>query len=220
MEIRPDHRLCGRAALRFVVPPLVLSVAAGTAANALAPVLVTRHPLLLILLNPRLRYLVLASPRVSVLTFFLVSVARLCGVDMLSYLLGRWCGDAALAWIESRTKRGRRLTRTVERWFTRAAPAATFLFPSGPISLMAGWTDMAAPAFLGLVLGGTVLRVIAVRIFATVFDAELADVLRFIGRNEEWLVALTLSLAAVQALLIVRSLRARRPTGPEGSTDG
>ena len=70
---------------------------AGTMANWFAPLLVTRHPLLLIGLNPRLRYLVLASSGLSALPFFAVPLMRLVTIDLLSYLLGRWCGEAVLA---------------------------------------------------------------------------------------------------------------------------
>jgi len=186
-------------------------------ANWLAPLLVTRHPLLLIGLNPRLRYLVLASPRLPVLPFFAVPLTRLVAIDVLSYLLGRWCGEAVLAWLEPRIGRARRLLRTLQRWFGRAAPALTFAFPSGIVCLLAGSSGMRPMLFAGLTVGGILLRLVAVRVLATVFRPQLAAVLRFIARNQTWLLALTLATGVVQVFVVVR--RSRLPKTPGRLSD-
>ncbi len=200
-----------RGVLGLLLLPIAISMAAGTVANWFAPLLVIRHPLLLIVLNPRLRYLILASPRVSLVPFFAVPIVRFALVDVLCFLVGRRCGEAALGWIERRIRRGRRALRALERWFLRAAPALTFAFPSGPVCLLAGWSGMGPVSFVALILGGICLRLIAVRIFAMVFHAQLVEVLRFIGRNEGWLVLLTLGVGIVQILLLFRPSRAREP---------
>jgi membrane protein DedA with SNARE-associated domain len=198
--------------------PISISIVAGTVANWLAPLLITRHPLLLIGLNPRLRYLVLASPRLSALPFFAVPLTRLVAIDVLSYLLGRWCGQAVLAWVERRIGRARRLMRTLQRWFTRAAPALTFAFPSGIVCLLAGSSRMRPVPFAGLTVGGILLRLVAVRILATVFRVQLAAVLRFIERNQALLLAGTLAAGALQVFVVVR--RSRLPKTRGGRDNG
>src|SRR2546428_6713368 len=107
-EDRSTRPCSGRAAVPLLLP-IGLSIVAGTVANWLAPLLITRHPLLLIGLNPRLRYLLLASPRLSALPFFAVPFMRLVAIDLLSYLLGRRCGEGGLAWVGRRIGWARRL---------------------------------------------------------------------------------------------------------------
>jgi membrane protein DedA with SNARE-associated domain len=184
--------------------PIGISIVAGTVANWLAPFLITRHPLLLIALNPRLRYLLLASPRLPVLPFFAVPLMRLSAVDLLSYLLGRWCGEAVLAWLEPRLGRARRLLRALQRWFGRAAPVLTIAFPSGIVCLLAGSSGMRPVLFAVLTVGGILLRLVAVRILATVFRSQLAGALRFIARNQAWLLVVTLAAGALQVFVVVR----------------
>ena len=212
-ESRFTRRPCsGRTALPLLLP-IGISIVAGTTANWFAPLLVTRHPLLLIGLNPRLRYLLLASPRLPLLPFFAVPFVRLVGIDLLSYLLGRRCGELVLAWIERRMGRARNLVGALQRWFTRAAPAMTFAFPSGIVCLLAGSSGMQAVAFGGLAMGGILLRLVAVRIVATVFRAQLAAVLRFIARNQAWLLAVTVAAGALQVFVVVRRSRLRNTPG-------
>src|SRR5207247_20640 len=98
----------GPTALPLLVS-IGISIVAGTVANWLAPLLLTRHPLVLVGLNPRLRYLVLTSSRLPVVPFFAVPLVRLVAIDVLSYLLGRWCGGAVLAWVERRIGPAHRL---------------------------------------------------------------------------------------------------------------
>ncbi len=204
-ENRPTGECSGRRALPLLLP-IGISIVAGTAANGLAPLLVTRHPLLLIGLSPRLRYLVLASPRLSA-PFFAVPLMRLVSIDLLSFLLGRWCGEAVLAWVEPRIGRAHRLLQVLQRWFGKGAPVATFTFPSGIVCLLAGSSGMRPVPFTGLSVGGILLRLVGVRILATVFRPQLAAVLRFIARNEVWLLALTLLAGVVQVVVVVRRSR-------------
>jgi membrane protein DedA with SNARE-associated domain len=210
-ESRFARPCSGRTALPLLLP-IGISIVAGTTANWFAPLLVTRHPLLLIGLNPRLRYLVLASPRLPVLPFFALPFMRLVAIDLLTYLLGRWCGEVVLAWVERRIGRARRLMGVLQRWFAGAAPALTFAFPSGIVCLLAGSSGMQPELFGGLTVGGILLRLVAVRIVATVFRAQLAAVLRFIARNQAWLLAVTLAAGALQVFVVVR--RSRLPNTP------
>ncbi len=211
-ENRRTRECSGRRALPLLVP-IGISTVAGTVANWLAPLLVTRHPLLLIGLNPRLRYLVLASPRLSALAFFAVPLVRLVSIDLLTYLLGRWCGEAVLAWVAPRIGRASRVLRVLQRWFGRAAPVATFAFPSGIVCLLAGSSGMRLEPFACLAVGGILLRLVGVRILATVLRPQLAAVLRFIARNQVWLLALTLAAGVVQVVVVVRRSRSlKTPT--------
>ncbi len=209
-----EHRLgpCARGTVLPLLVPVGIAIMAGTVANWLAPVLVTRHPLLMIELNPRLRYLVLASPRLPALPFFTLTFVRLAAVDVISYLLGRRCGEAVLDWVDQRIGRGRRAWLALQRWFARAAPALVFAVPSGVVGMLAGSSGMGAWLFGGLTAGGTLVRLVAVRLLASQFRAQLATVLRFIAQNQPWLLALTLAAGALQVLVVVR--RVGRPSAP------
>jgi hypothetical protein len=65
-----------KAIALFAIPMAVLTVL-GWVGDALAPSLLDRAPLLLLVCNPRLRNLVLVSPMVDVGPFVLVAVGRL-----------------------------------------------------------------------------------------------------------------------------------------------
>src|SRR5436309_1573454 len=65
-----------RIPLVWLLAPYVVVVAAGYVSDVLAPNLVTHHPLLLMWLNPKNRYLILASPHVGVEAFFIVGFIR------------------------------------------------------------------------------------------------------------------------------------------------
>src|SRR5438874_1335917 len=61
-----------RIALPWLLTPYVALVVVGYVADIIGPHLITTHPLLQMFLNPRNRYLLLASPHVAAVPFYVV----------------------------------------------------------------------------------------------------------------------------------------------------
>jgi membrane protein DedA with SNARE-associated domain len=171
-----------RRALMFVVVPLIGMVIAAQIGDALGPDLVTRNPLLLIALNSRIRWLVLAVNQVDPVWFFLVGTLRNLASDPLFYVLGYWYGDSAVRWMENRTENVGRMMRGLERSFGKWGAPLVLIAPNNPICLLAGASRMRPAVFLALNLTGTLGRLTLIKIFGQQFEAPIDWVLDFITR--------------------------------------
>ena len=179
----------------LLVPIVVLSIGAYVG-DALAPTLAVEHPLWLILLNTRKRYLVLTVNRLDPVTFFIVGVARQMLSDPLYFLLGRRYGDAGVRWLERKLGEGAASVTIYEDWFKKAAYPMVAIAPNAIISLLAGASKMKASVFLVLNLGGTIVTLILLRIFGDVFSGPLDAILDFLRRYQWPLTAVSVALVA------------------------
>jgi membrane protein DedA with SNARE-associated domain len=183
-----------RRKLTLLLTPIVVLTVAGTLADWFAAAIITEHPLLQMFLNPRLRYLTLASNQVDPFPFFAMGFFRLVLTDPLYYLLGLWYGDAALRWMERHGGQSGRAVRVIERWFAKAAYPIVAIAPNGFVCLIAGATGMRPVVFLALNVTGTIVRLVAVRALAAAFQAPLETLLGFIGRYQWWVVGVSVAL--------------------------
>ncbi len=187
-----------RRKLTLLLTPIVVLTAAGIFADWFAAAIITEHPLLQMFLNPRLRYLTLASNQVDPVPFFLVGFFRLVLTDPLYFLLGRWYGDAALRWMERHGGESGAAVRVFERWFAKASYPIVALAPNGFICLLAGTTGMRPAVFAVLNVSGTIVRLIAVRIFAEALEQPLDSVLDFVREYQWWVVGVSVALGLFQ----------------------
>jgi membrane protein DedA with SNARE-associated domain len=206
MRVPPDPR---RRALLVGVPIVVLSIA-GLAAGALTPVLLRDDPLLLLVLESRNRYLLLAGPRVDVVPFVVVGVLRRFASDPFFYLAGRWFGDRAVGWVE-RQLGGGASVRRVEALFARVAGLLVFLFPGALVCALAGATGMRPRRFVALNLLGSFATVVVLRLVVDAAAGPLAAIIEFNDRNALWLTALFVVATAVW--VAVQSRQGRSPFG-------
>jgi hypothetical protein len=171
----------------FAVPMVLLAIGANFG-NALAPTLITNEPALLLALAPRLRWLLLSSPKVDAVWFYGVPLVRAFGVLSLYYFFGRKYGDAALRWMEIRTgKRALRPVLWIERMFHKGRYGILILFPGTLAALLAGADRMAYSAFIAVAMGSTVVRLVLIRTVAKLFKGTLLDILDWVGNNQMWL---------------------------------
>lgn len=189
-----------RIPLAWLVTPIVVLSVFGTVADVIGPKLVTEHPLLQIFLNPRNRYLLLASPQVGALEFFVVGFIRLVLTDPLFFVLGVQYGDGALRWAGEKMGDGGRFVQTLQRWFGKAGPLIILIAPSGYLCLLAGASRMRIRVFVTMNLLGTTGRLILFRIAGNAFRDELLDLVGWIGRNQKWLIIVSFGVVALQTL--------------------
>ena len=176
-----------RTRIAVLAVPMVALAVSLYVGNALAPTLVHDAPVLLLVLSPRLRWLFLASARVDGFWFFLIPLVRATAVLTVYFLLGRWYGDRALRWLESRAGNAMRPVLWIERSFHRARVPITFLFPGNVAAMLAGADHMPAPLFFTVALASVELRVWAVRALANAFRGTLLRALDWVGDNQLWL---------------------------------
>lgn len=196
-EERPPRP--SRRKLLLIVGPIVVLAIAGTTATALTPALAARHPLLLILLEARNRNLILAR-EVDFVPFLLVATLRRTLSDPLYYLLGRYYGDAAVRWLEVKAGMGS-YARMMEAIFRKGAYPAVFFFPGAIVCAMAGVVGMRFPVFIALNLAGTVVAVLALKLFGNTVAAPVEALVDFFDRNLVVTTAISIVLVALSVVL-------------------
>jgi membrane protein DedA with SNARE-associated domain len=187
-----------RIPLRWLLAPVVLLTIAGYVTDILGPKLITEHPLLQMFFNPRNRYLLLASPQVDAVPFYVVGFVRLVLTDPIAYVIGWQYGDAAIAWVERTMGDSTGTIRTIERWFGKVAPAVILIAPSFNWCVLAGAARMRPRTFITLNLVGTVGRLVLIRLAGDAFEDQLTSVLDFIQRYQWWFVGASFLLVALQ----------------------
>ena len=200
----PARRRPSRRAVALVGLPLAVLVVVSYVGDALAPSLVDTHPALLIALNARNRNLVLASNYIDARTFYGIGFFRLLLSDPLFFLLGYWYGDAAVRWMERRTKTWGQILRQFEQWFSKAAYPIVFIAPNNIFCLFAGASGMPVAAFLALNISGTIFRLWLVRTFGEALESPIDSLVGWIGDNRGILLVISTSLVLLSIALEVR----------------
>jgi membrane protein DedA with SNARE-associated domain len=190
--------------LAALAVPLVGLVVLSYIGDAAAPTLVDTHPAWLIALNARNRNLALVTNSLDPWTFYGVGTVRLLLSDPLFFLLGYWYGDAAVAWMERRTKTWGQMLRQVERWFGKAGYPLVFIAPNNYICLFAGAAGMPLVAFFVLNVAGTLTRLWLIRLFGRAFEAPIGDIVGWIGDNRFPLLAVSVGLVVLSIALEAR----------------
>jgi membrane protein DedA with SNARE-associated domain len=193
-----------RRAVAAVGLPLIALVVAGYIGDAAAPTLVDSHPAWLIALNPRNRNLVLVTNSLDAWTYYGIGIFRLLLTDPAFFLLGYWYGDAAVRWMERRTRTWGDMLRQIEQWFGKAAYPLIFVAPNNYICLFAGAAGMPLKAFFAVNVAGTVTRLYLIRRFGETFESPIDDVVEWIGDHRAPLLVVTVALVLISIALEVK----------------
>jgi membrane protein DedA with SNARE-associated domain len=207
-----DRRGPARRRLVAVSIPLGVIAAAAVVGNALAPTLVVNHPLLLLALNATTRHLVLTSTSVDFVPYLLVGLGRRLLEDPFLFLLGRWYGDDAVAWVDAKVGGGRFLA-FVQRNFHWVGWLLVAVVPGGVVCVLAGASRMRTAVFLVLNVGGTVATILALRRFGDVFAGPVDATVTVVGDNVVVLTGLSVLLTG---LFVLRRRRRRSSPGVAG----
>ncbi|HET9442205.1 MAG TPA: hypothetical protein VFO65_02710 [Acidimicrobiales bacterium] len=199
----PGRRHPRRTALLLVAPLVVIF---GTAAvgNALFPVLVNDHPLVLLALNATTRHLVATSTSIDVAPYVAVAFARRLVEDPFLYLLGRRYGDGAVDWMGRKLGAGR-LFRAGQRNFRLWGSVLVFFFPGGVVCVLAGASGMPVWLFLLLNVAGTAVTIALLRSAGEEASVPLGYALDFVAAN-----VVPLTFVSVLVTIAVLGQRRRR----------
>ena len=152
------------------------------------------NPLLLVLLNTRKRYLLLAKDE-PVLLFFAAAMVSQLLMDPLFYLLGRWYGDAGKRWMERQFGSG---VRSIEKAFEKASYPLVAIMPNAYICLLAGAASMNPAAFFALNLGGTIVAIGLARWVGDVASSPLDSMFGFLAEYRLYIFAISAVLVGIQ----------------------
>jgi membrane protein DedA with SNARE-associated domain len=190
----------GRRRLTLTLVPIVVLTVLAYIGDAFWASLDDEHPLWLISLNTRKRYLALVVPHTSVWSFFLVGTLRQVVSDPLYYALGRWYGDAGVRWLERKLGDGGSLIRFMERGFAKASWPMVALFPNALICMLAGASGMPAWLFILLNVGGTIASMVALRFLGVAFESPLRAVSEFVNDYRWWIIAFSVAMVALNVI--------------------
>jgi membrane protein DedA with SNARE-associated domain len=203
-ETTPARTPPGPHTLRWLIGPVIFLVICSNVANLMWATLHEDHPLLLIALSSINRYLILVSGELDALSYYGVGTMRLLVSDPLFFLLGYWYGDAAVHWMEKRTRTFGDTLRQIERWFGKAAYPLVFLMPNNYICLFAGAAGMSVVGFFVANITGTLVRLYLIRRVGEAFEAPIDGVLDFLGEYRIPLLVLSIVLVGVFSLIELR----------------
>ena len=189
----PERPRPSRRTLALILGPIIAVVIIGTLGNMFHPRLLRDHPLLLVAMEPRNRYLLLVAEKVDFVPYLLVATVRRLFSDPLFYLVGYLYGDSGVRWIERRLGDDVGIVRAMERGFRKAAPVMVFLFPGAIVCVLAGATGMSPVLFLAANVVGTVTVVTLLYRFAEFFDGPLGAVNRFYANNTKLLTVISIA---------------------------
>jgi membrane protein DedA with SNARE-associated domain len=115
-----------------------------------------------------------------------------------------WYGDAAVEWMERRTRTWGQMLRQIEQWFSKAAYPIIFIAPNNYVCLFAGAAGMPLRAFFAVNIAGTIFRLWLVRTFGNVFEAPIDDLVGWIGDHRIPLLVLSIALVLLSIALEAR----------------
>jgi membrane protein DedA with SNARE-associated domain len=197
---RADRRP-SRRAVAAVGLPLIALIIASYIGDAAAPTLVDSHPAWLIALNARNRNLILVTNSLDAWSYYGIGTVRLLLTDPAFFVLGYWYGDAAVRWMERRTRTWGDMLRQIEQWFGKAAYPLIFVAPNNYICLFAGAAGMPLKAFFAVNVAGTLTRLYLIRRFGEAFESPIDDVVDWIGEHRVPLLIVTVALVVVSIAL-------------------
>jgi membrane protein DedA with SNARE-associated domain len=193
--------------------PLLIAAAtaitlAGLVGTALAPTLLTYHPLWLIVLSPIDRHLLLAASVTPLLPFLLVAAARRTLTCVVCYGFGHAYGEEGVAWVQARYPRTGNASGTLRRLVQRAGPVV-LLFSPWPMvfGALAGAARMRVFVFLPLAALGQLVWVRITYRVGGALGAWIAPVLTFM---REHVVATTLACVLMVVAYAWQQRRERR----------
>ena len=172
----------------------------GFITGGAAPELLKNHPLTLMALSPRYRWMVVASPKIDLLPFMSVGVVRLLASDPIYFMLGWVYGDKALAFFEDAL--GKPAMDSTRRFFVKAGTAMALFFAGPIICVLAGAARLNPKRFFTLDVVGTVVVVAVLRLFSKQIEGPINSFLDFNSKYSKWLLVLTVTFTVVAVLRI------------------
>ncbi len=182
----------------------------GFAVGGASTKLLINHPLRLMALSPRYRYMVVVSPRIAFVPFMSVGVLRLLASDPIYFMLGWVFGDRAITFFEDAL--GEQAMASTQRFFVKAGTVMALFFAGPIICVLAGAARLNPKRFFTLDVIGTTGVVLALRLFSDQIKGPIGAFTRFNERNSNWLLVVTIT----STVLVVARIGSKRAGAVKG----
>lgn len=179
----------------------------GTIGSNIGPALVDENPTLVLALSSRNRNLFGSVPYIDPFAYWTIGFVRVLIAGVALYLVGRWYGTRALAWVEGNMGELPAIYRWMERAVDRFGWLALVAMPgSNVVCLLLGHRRMAPARFLVLIAIGIVIKLAVLWAGGQIFEDQIRQFLDWIERYQWWVVA------GLFALSFLQSARRGRPS--------
>ena len=179
----------------------------GTIGSNIGPALVDDNPALVLTLSSRNRNLFGSVPYIDPLAYWTIGFVRVLIAGVALYLVGRWYGTRALAWVEGNMGELPLIYRWMERAVDRFGWLALVAMPgSNVVCLLLGHRRMAPLRFGILISIGIVIKLAVLWAGGQIFEEQIRQFLGWIERYQWWVVG------ALFALSFLQSARRGRPS--------
>jgi membrane protein DedA with SNARE-associated domain len=187
--------------------------ALGFFTNASAPELLKKHPLTLMALSPRYRWMVLAAPRVDAIPFYVVGIVRLLLSDPIYFMLGWFYRDKAVRFLEDSF--GAQSVKSTRGFFDKASWLMASFFAGPIVCVLAGASGIRPRKFFTLNVIGTVIITMLLRLFSDSMKGFIDALIRFNARNTRTLMIITV----VSSLLVLGRVARKQFTAAKNFTE-
>lgn len=179
----------------------------GTIGSNIGPALVDENPTLVLALSSRNRNLFGSVPYIDPFAYWTIGFVRVLIAGVALYLVGRWYGTRALAWVEGNMGELPAIYRWMERAVDRFGWLALVAMPgSNVVCLLLGHRRMAPARFVVLIAIGIVIKLAVLWAGGQIFEDQIRQFLDWIERYQWWVVA------GLFALSFLQSARRGRPS--------
>ena len=179
----------------------------GTIGSNIGPALVDENPTLVLALSSRNRNLFGSVPYIDPLAYWTIGFVRVLIAGVALFLVGRWYGTRALAWVEGNMGELPAIYRWMERAVDRFGWLALVAMPgSNVVCLLLGHRRMAPARFVVLISVGIVIKLAILWAGGQIFEDQIRQFLDWIERYQWWVVA------GLFALSFLQSARRGRPS--------
>ena len=179
----------------------------GTIGSNIGPALVDDNPILVLTLSSRNRNLFGSVPYIDPLAYWTIGFVRVLIAGVALYLVGRWYGTRALAWVEGNMGELPLIYRWMERAVDRFGWLALVAMPgSNVVCLLLGHRRMTPVRFGVLISIGIVIKLAVLWVGGQIFEEQIRQFLGWIDRYQWWVVG------ALFAISFLQSARRGRPS--------
>ncbi len=172
----------------------------GTIGSNLGPAWVDERPALVLALSSRNRNLFGSVPFIDPLPYAVIGFVRILLAAVVLFYLGRWYGQRAIDWTETRVGELPPIYRWIQTGVDRAGWLLVILMPgSNIVCIMAGHRRMAPRVFVPLVSLGIVLKLAVLWAGGKALEDQIRDFLDWIEDYQWWIVGGLFALSFLQS---------------------
>lgn len=201
----------------LVVTPIVVMTIAANIAAAFFPALIDNHPLVLVGFDARARNALLVTSEVGLASWFVVCIIRRTFFHPMYFLLGRWYGDRAIAWVNKQSPSMGQLLTQIEAWFPRFGPLIVAFYAVPVVCVLAGASKMRMLPFIAYNIIGNAIALAVLWKLGQEGHRQISAVNGFI---KQYTLPLTIaSIAVVGVAVLGRSKKGESPIESVGQIE-